>query len=121
MMKFKTGLERTSHRATLKVQEKHRLALVMLERRREPKYIKIYNKSDIFSFLHHDEVQTGLERTSHRMTHKVHEGLGLGLGLGLGYIFLYILVLSSFRASPRIGDASPRLSKLRDGWFAYPW
>jgi hypothetical protein len=79
MMKFKTGLERTSHRATLKVQEKHRLALVMLERRREPKYIKIYNKSDIFSFQHHDEVQNRSGANSNPATPKVPEKYHLAL------------------------------------------
>ena len=40
------GLERTSLRATPKVQEKYHRALVILARRREPKQINIYNKSD---------------------------------------------------------------------------
>jgi len=40
MMKFKTGLERTSHPATPKVQEQYRLALVMLKREERTKIYK---------------------------------------------------------------------------------
>jgi len=40
MMKFKTGLERTSHPATLKVQEQYRLALLILEKEERAKINK---------------------------------------------------------------------------------
>jgi len=50
-------------------------------------------------------LQTGFE---------LHHDVGRRRG-PIYYISLYILVLSSFRASPRLGDAFPGLSKLRDG------